>query len=106
MTEQQLVLLTSTGCHMCAHGRSTLEELGLPWREVRDGSDEGARLAEVAPPLRPVLYGADGAVIAFGRLSLRRLRRDIDRGRLGAPHGRERTLHVRPPSTERLTTPS
>jgi len=73
------VLLTARECHLCAHGREVLGGLAaeglLDWREVDADSDEGRALAEGAPPLRPVLYDADGHVVAYGRLSARRLRR-------------------------------
>ena len=78
------VLLTSAGCHLCGHGRQVLDELGLPWREVDAESEEGRGLGLTAPPLRPVLFDADGRVLAYGRLSLRRLRREIRRGRIAA----------------------
>ena len=80
----ELILLTAPGCHMCAHARLTLDELGLAWREVAEDSPEGATLIATAPPLRPVLLDASGAVVAYGRLSARRLRRDIARGRVHA----------------------
>ena len=86
----ELVLLTSPGCHMCAHARLTLGELGVAWREVAEDSPEGATLTATAPPLRPVLFDASGAVVAYGRLSARRLRRDIARGRVHA-NGVERS---------------
>ena len=73
-----LVLLTARDCHLCAHGREVLDELAaegrLSWREVDAESDEGRALAAVAPPLRPVLYDADGRLLAYGRLSAKRLR--------------------------------
>jgi hypothetical protein len=72
-----LVLLTAPDCHLCGHGREVLGELGSEWREVSDASEEGQRLAVAAPPLRPVLYAADGSVVAYGRLSLKRLRRQL-----------------------------
>lgn len=79
-----LVLLTARDCHLCAHGRDVLDALAaeglLSWREVDADCDEGRRLAATAPPLRPVLYGGDGRVLAYGRLSARRLRREL-RGR-------------------------
>ena len=78
-----LVLLTAADCHLCAHGRETLDalatELLLRWREVDADSEAGRLLAATAPPLRPVLLDADGAVIAYGRLSPRRLARDLRR---------------------------
>lgn len=77
----RLTLLTAPGCHLCGHGREVLEslrgELGVGWREVSTESAEGTRLAAKAPPLRPVLFAADGTAIACGRLSERGLRRDL-----------------------------
>ena len=73
-----LVLLTAEDCHLCGHGRSVLgllEEHGLAaWREVRETEPEGVALALGAPPFRPLLF-EDGRLIAYGRLSERRLRR-------------------------------
>lgn len=83
----ELVLLTARDCHMCAHGRAVLGELGVAWREVRDDDPAAAALASSAPPLRPVLFGTDGDVLAYGRLSSRRLRRDLERGPLHAIRG-------------------
>ena len=90
----ELVLLTAPDCHMCAHARQTLDELGLPWREVSEQSEDGAALAASAPPLRPVLFDGSGATVAYGRLSARRLRRDLERGRLhGIGGSRSPVLH-------------
>ena len=72
-----LVLLSASGCHLCEHGREVLAELGVPWREVGSDSPEGIRLAAVAPPMRPVLFTADDRILAYGRLSLRRLRKQL-----------------------------
>ena len=71
-----LILLTSPGCHMCGHGREVLDRLGVPWREVSTSSPQGQVLEVSAPPIRPVLY-ADGRVIGYGRLSERRLRKQL-----------------------------
>ena len=76
-----LVLLTAPECHLCAHGADVLTELAdegrLAWRTVDENSDEGQRLAVTAPPLRPVLFGPDGNVVAYGRLSAKRLRKQF-----------------------------
>ena len=76
-----LVLLTSQDCHLCAHGREVLGALAsegrLSWREVDAESAEGLRLAAAAPPLRPVLFEPDGRIVAYGRLSAKRLRRQL-----------------------------
>jgi hypothetical protein len=75
------LLLTAHDCHLCDHGRQILDTITadglLTWREVDADTEEGHRLATTAPPLRPVLFDPDGRVIAYGRLSARRLRRQI-----------------------------
>ena len=75
-----MLLLTSPDCHLCEHARAVLNELGLSWREVTSESAEGRELETTAPPMRPVLFAPDGRVLAYGRLSLKRLRKQ-----LGAP---------------------
>ena len=72
-----LRLLTAEDCHLCDHAKTVLDELGVSWREVAADSDEGRRLTAAAPPLRPVLYDADGRMLAYGRLSARRLRKTL-----------------------------
>ena len=76
-----LLLLTAPDCHLCGHGREVLDGLAgeglLSWREVATESEEGQALAASAPPLRPVLFGEDGRVVAYGRLSAKRLRRTV-----------------------------
>ena len=80
---QPLVLLTAPDCHLCDHGREVLDrlarELGFSWVEVSTQSSRGQALAAVAPPLRPVLLTPGGQALAAGRLSERRLRRDLAR---------------------------
>ena len=68
-----LRLLTASDCHLCERGRRVLDEMGVAWREVDADSEEGRELAASAPPLRPVLYADDARVLAYGRLSIRRL---------------------------------
>jgi len=84
---RRLVLLTSQDCHLCAHGREVLGALAseglLSWQEVDAESAEGLRLAAAAPPLRPVLFDPDGRVVAYGRLSPKRLRRQLSGWRGG-----------------------
>lgn len=84
MTAGPLILLTTADCHMCEHARSTLDQLDLAWREVDAESAEGRRLAGLAPPLRPVLFDSTETVVAYGRLSARRIARDMRRGRIHA----------------------
>lgn len=80
------VLLTAADCHLCVHGRVVLDELAVEWREVGDTSAEGQAIARTAPPMRPVLLGDDGRVLAYGRLSLKRLRKQLDQS--GGAHAR------------------
>jgi Glutaredoxin-like domain (DUF836) len=72
-----LLLLTAVDCHLCEHAKDVLAELGADWREVDVDSQEGQRLAAGAPPFRPVLYDGDGKLVAYGRLSLKRLRKQL-----------------------------
>ena len=76
-----LVLLTAPDCHLCDHGKQVLDQMAdeglVSWREVDGESDEGLALTATAPPLRPVLFGEDGRVVAYGRLSAKRLRRAV-----------------------------
>ena len=76
----ELRLLTSPNCALCDHSKQVLGELAaegfVAWREVPIDSDEGARLAACAPPLRPVLFDGE-RVAGYGRLSKRRLRRQL-----------------------------
>lgn len=72
-------LLTAPDCHLCQHGREVLDEVGIDWHEVCDDTPEGEALAATAPPMRPVLIADDGHAIAYGRLSAKRLRRQLDR---------------------------
>ena len=75
------MLLTAPDCHLCAHGRDVLSELAaeglLSWREVDAESGEGRLLSAASPPLRPVLFDSGGHVLAYGRLSGKRLRRRL-----------------------------
>ena len=77
-----LVLLTAPDCHLCEHGRAVLDALEVDWREVPDTTLEGKVIAATAPPMRPVLLADDGRVIAYGRLSPKRLRRQRDRAKV------------------------
>ena len=78
MAERELVLVTSDGCHFCEHAHEVLSEMGVPAREIGVESDEALRLAEAGVPLAfpPVLW--DGKrVVAYGRFSEKRLRREL-----------------------------
>ncbi len=82
MSAKSLLLVTAPDCHLCAHGRDVLVRLGaetpLAVREVDAGSEEAQALAARGVPLAflPVVW--DGArVLGYGRLSERRLRREL-----------------------------
>jgi hypothetical protein len=95
-----LLLLTGQDCHLCAHGREVMDALAsegmLRWWEVDAESAEGRGLAAAAPPLRPVLFNADGRVVAYGRLSAKRLRRQFSGARRPADSPNRRPSFTRP----------
>jgi hypothetical protein len=84
-----LVLLTAPDCHLCEHAHEVLAALAaerdLSWCDVAVDSSEGQRLAATAPPLRPVLFTSDGQILAYGRLSAKRLRRELDAAEVALP---------------------
>lgn len=73
-----LTFVTGHGCHLCEHGRSVLERVGVAVREVDVDSAEADALAAAGVPLAflPVLLEGT-RVVAYGRLSERRLRRTL-----------------------------
>jgi glutaredoxin len=78
MTGSDLRLVTSHDCHLCVHGRSVLNQLGLAAREIDVESDEARALADRGAPLSflPVLIDGDH-VVAYGRFSEKRLRKEL-----------------------------
>lgn len=73
-----LVYVTTDDCHLCEHGREVLDTLGVERREIDDGSDEAAGLAAAGIPLAFMPVLTDGErVIAYGRLSEKRLRKEL-----------------------------
>ena len=77
-TTGTLILVTGGDCHLCEHGRQALAGLGVGAREVDVDGDEAASLAARGVPLAflPVLTDGSG-VIAYGRFSERRLRKEL-----------------------------
>ena len=73
-----LLLITAPDCHLCAHARAVLAALSLPVREVDIQSSEAEAMAARGVPLAflPVLWDGE-RVLAYGRLSEKRLRRDL-----------------------------
>ncbi len=73
-----LVLITTADCHLCEHGRTVLDSLRVERREIDDTSAEAAALAAMGIPLSFMPVLTDGKrVIAYGRLSEGRLRKEL-----------------------------
>ena len=75
---RRLVLVTGRDCHLCERAHDLLEELGVDARQVDVTSAEAEALARRGIPLSflPVLTDGE-AVIAYGRFSEKRLRKDL-----------------------------
>lgn len=77
-TTDALVFVTGRDCHLCEHGRLVLARLGVRAREINVAGDEAASLAAGGVPLAFLPVLTDGArVLAYGRFSERRLRREL-----------------------------
>ena len=73
-----LIFITGSDCHLCEHGRELLGALGVDAREISVDSGEAAVLAEQGIPLAFLPVLTDGArLIAYGRFSEKRLRREL-----------------------------
>ena len=80
MGNADLLLVTAPDCHHCVHARSVLAALSLEAREVDVDSEEAAELTARGVPLAFLPVLCDGKrVLAYGRFSERRLRRDLGR---------------------------
>src|SRR6266702_2897236 len=81
-----ILLLTQEHCALCEQAKETLERLSREyWLSVSTldiGSSEGQRLATQGGLLFPPGILIDGEPFSYGRLSERKLRRELDR-RLG-----------------------
>lgn len=78
-----VVLVTAPGCHLCAHARSVLAELGhdypMDTSEVDGDSLAGTGLlSRFRPPFLPLLL-VDGRPFGHGRISQRKLERHLAR---------------------------
>ena len=77
-SEGPLLLITGTDCHLCEHGRHVLGALGVEARELDAHGDEAADLAASGIPTSFLPVLTDGRrVIAYGRFSEKRLRREL-----------------------------
>ena len=73
-----LILITTDDCHHCRRAHGVLEVLEVAAREIGVGSDEAAALAARGIPLAFLPVLTDGErVIAYGRLSEKRLRKEL-----------------------------
>ncbi len=72
------MLITSEGCHFCDRAHEVLADVGIEAREIDVGSDEALSLADAGVPLAflPVLWDGE-RVVAYGRFSEKRLRREV-----------------------------
>lgn len=74
----RLVFVTSHDCHLCEHGRGVLASLRVHARELDVESAEADELAARGVPLAFLPVLTDGEhVVAYGRFSERRLRREL-----------------------------
>ena len=81
MTE--VLLLTQPACHLCDHAKDILERLAptfdLQVREISLQSDAGRSLAEQHRFLFAPGLILDGRPFSYGRVSERKLRRELSR---------------------------
>ena len=74
-----LILITTDDCHHCRRSHEVLETLEVSAREIDLGSDEAVSLAARGIPLAFLPVLTDGErVIAYGRLSEKRLRKELE----------------------------
>lgn len=72
------VLVTAADCHLCAHAQEVLGALGIGVRVIDVGSPDAGALAARGVPLAFLPVLTDGRdVIAYGRFSARRLRKEF-----------------------------
>jgi glutaredoxin len=78
-----VTLVTSTRCHLCERARSLLDGLAdryhLDVREVALESDEGAAIVRRWRVPHPPILLIDGDLHGYGRISARRLEKDLSR---------------------------
>lgn len=77
----EMTLVTAQECGLCAHAREVLANVGrdlpLRIREVGLESAEGQTLGGEVPLVFPPILLRDGEVVSYGRLSERRLRKEL-----------------------------
>jgi hypothetical protein len=74
----ELIYVSSEDCHLCEHGRHVLDSLGVERREVAAESQASEALVVAGIPLSFLPVLTDGErLIAYGRLSEKRLRKEL-----------------------------
>ena len=74
-----LILVTTDDCHFCDRAHALLGSLGVGFRELSVASTEARALAERGIPLAFLPVLTDGQrVLAYGRFSEKRLRRELN----------------------------
>ena len=85
-----VLLLTQENCAFCMQAKEILERLaaeyGLSLSTLDLATTEGQALAAQGGVLFPPGVFLDGVAFSYGRLSERKLRRELDRQRGGVPH--------------------
>jgi hypothetical protein len=78
MSTPSLIFVTGADCHLCEHGREVLAALEIEAREIDVDGDEASAFAARGIPLAFLPVLTDGErLIAYGRLSAKRLTRDL-----------------------------
>ena len=73
-----LTFVTTEDCHLCGHGREVLDALGIARDEITVDSAEAEQLAAAGIPFSFLPVLTDGRrVIAYGRFSEKRLRKEL-----------------------------
>jgi hypothetical protein len=74
----ELTFVTSRDCHLCEHGHEVLAALGVQAHEIDVESADAEALTARGVPLAflPVLWHGE-RVVAYGRLSEKRLRKEL-----------------------------
>lgn len=79
----EVVLLTQPDCGFCDHARTVLERVGLDFAlrisAIELGTPAGEALAREGGVLFPPGVFLDGQLFSYGRLSERKLRRELNR---------------------------
>ena len=74
----RLTYVTTADCRLCGHGRAVLDALAVEREEIDVDSDEAERLGAAGIPLGFLPVLTDGErVLAYGRFSERRLRKEL-----------------------------